>query len=403
MQKIMSLTAREIWDSRGERTIEVELATSGKLRVKAAVPQGKSRGSFEAHYVSPEAAVRNVKKIIAPKLKRFDVTRQRNIDSFLTKLDGTPTKSRLGANAILGVSIACAKAGAAVENIPLWKYIGRLFGSTAQAAGGAVIVKKEKAAKPRLYINMINGGLHAGNNLRFQEYLVIPKAKNFSEAEEIAADIYQSLKDNLEKNKGKNAVNVGDEGGFAPNFKDALEPFVVIDRVARMVGLRGKIDFGLDAAANDAGINKKELVDLYKSMIKKFGLLYLEDPLPENDFKGFAALRKELPRHVLVAGDDLTVTNLERMEAAHDAGSINALIVKPNQIGTVTESIDAVRKARGWGWKVVVSHRSGETNDDFIADFAVGVRADGFKLGAPARGERIAKYNRLSEIEKGRQ
>jgi enolase len=400
---IKNITASQILDSRGEPTIEVRLKLKNGISVAAAVPQGKSKGSFEAHYVSPEAAVRNVKKIIAPKLKRFDVTRQRNIDSLLTELDGTPTKSRLGANAILGVSIACAKAGAAAKNIPLWKYIGRLFGSNAQAAGGAVIVKKEKAAKPRLYINMINGGLHAGNNLRFQEYLVIPKAKNFSEAEEIAADIYQSLKDNLEKNKGKNAVNVGDEGGFAPNFKDALEPFVVIDRVARMVGLRGKIDFGLDAAANDAGINKKELVDLYKSMIKKFGLLYLEDPLPENDFKGFAALRKELPRHVLVAGDDLTVTNLERMEAAHDAGSINALIVKPNQIGTITESIDAVRKARGWGWKVVASHRSGETNDDFIADFAVGVHADGFKLGAPARGERIAKYNRLLEIEKGRQ
>ncbi len=386
----MMLTARQILDSRGERTIEVQLVTGNRKLVTGSVPQGKSKGSFEAHYVPPEVAVRNVEKIIAPKLKNFDVTRQRDIDSFLIRLDGTPMKSRLGANAILGVSIACVKAGAAVKNVPLWKYIGKLLGG----------VPAKKSAGPRPYVNMINGGMHAGNNLRFQEYLVIPKAKTFSEAVWIATELYQSLKIYLEKTKGRSAANLGDEGGFAPDFKDALEPFAILEKVAKSAGLRGKIDFGLDAAATDAGLNVKKFSETYAVMAKKFNLFYLEDPLPENDFKGFAALRQELPRHLLVAGDDLTVTNLERMELAHDSESVNAMIVKPNQIGTVTEAIDAVRKAKEWGWAVVVSHRSGETNDDFIADFAVGVRADGFKLGAPARGERIAKYNRLLEIER---
>ncbi len=401
MQKIAALTAHPILDSRGEWTIEVDLVTSdssrrgshgaGRRRLKASVPQGKSRGSFEAHYVAPEVAVRNVEKIIAPKLKKFDITRQRDIDSFLKELDGTPLKSHLGANAILGTSIACAKAGAAAKNVPLWKYIGKLSGATP--------VKKGKELVPRLYVNMVNGGLHAGNNLRLQEYLVIPKAKTLVESVRIAIVLHASLKNYLENIKGKDAVSVGDEGGFAPDFKDALEPFAIIDKAARNTGLHGKIDFGLDAAATDAGLSAAKLTETYKAMVRKFNLFYLEDPLPENDFKGFAALRRELPRHMLVTGDDLTVTNLERMEMAHDAKSVNAMIVKPNQIGTVTEALDAVRKAKEWGWAVVVSHRSGETDDDFIADFAVGVQADGFKLGSPARGERIAKYNRLLEIE----
>jgi enolase len=395
MQKIISLTAHPILDSRGEWTIEVYLKLKNGISVSASVPQGKSRGSFEAHFVPPGVAVRNVEKIIAPKLKRFDISRQRDIDSFLKELDGTPMKSRLGANATLGVSIACLKAGAAVKNMPLWKYVAKLLGTPPSprrsfSEGGSL----------RLFVNMINGGLHAGNNLRFQEYLVIPRAKSFAEAVRIVTDLYQSLKDYLLKSKGRNAANVGDEGGFAPDFKDALEPFAVLEKVARKSGLRGKIDFGLDAAATDAGLSAAKLMETYKAMVRKFNLFYLEDPFGENDFKDFAVLRRALPRHMLVAGDDLTVTNLERMETAHDAESVNAIIVKPNQIGTVTESIDAVRKAREWGWKVVVSHRSGETNDDFIADFAVGVHADGVKLGAPARGERIAKYNRLLQIER---
>lgn len=396
----MVLTARKILDSRGEWTIEVRLAIGDKRFATASVPQGKSKGSFEAHCVPPEVAVRNVEKIIAPKLKQFDVSRQRDIDSFLKDLDGTPMKSRLGANAILGVSIACAKAGAAMKGVPLWKYVAKLCGSTLLTAGGTAVAKKGRGVRPRLYVNMINGGLHAGNNLRFQEYLVIPRCGTYAEATRIITKLYQSLKVYLEKTKGKNAVNVGDEGGFAPDFKDALEPFVILDKVAKSAGLRGKIDFGLDAAASNAGMSVEKLSVAYAAMAKKFNLFYLEDPFGENDFKDFAVLRRALPRHVLVAGDDLTVTNLERMEMAEDAESVNAMIIKPNQIGTVTEAVDAVRKAREYGWAVVVSHRSGETNDDFIADFAVGVRADGFKLGAPARGERIVKYNRLLQIER---
>ena len=400
MQKIAALTAHKILDSRGEWTIEVCAKLKSGISVVASVPQGKSKGSFEAHYVAPEVAVRNVEKIIAPKLKNFDVTRQRDIDLFLKKLDGAPLKARLGANAILGASIACAKAGAAVKKTPLWKYIGKLCGSTTLTAGGTAPLGKEREIHPRLYVNMINGGLHAGNNLRFQEYLVIPKAKNFSEAVGIVEEMYQSLKNYLAGTKGEEAVNLGDEGGFAPDFKDELEPFAVMEKAAKGAGLRGKIDFGLDAAATDSELGAAKLLALYKSMVRKFGLIYLEDPLGENDFRGFATLRKTLPPRLLVAGDDLTVTNLERMEMAYDAGSVNAVIIKPNQIGTVTEALDAVRQAKKWGWAVVVSHRSGETNDDFIADFAVGVRADGFKLGAPARGERIAKYDRLLQIER---
>ena len=400
MQKITALTAHSILDSRGEWTIEVELATSdspryssggaGKRHVKASVPHGKSRGSFESHFVTPNIAVLNVEKVIAPKLKKFDVLRQRDIDSFLIELDGTPMKSRLGANATLGVSVACLKAGAATKNLPLWKYIKKLAGHSAS----------KRETKPRLFANMINGGLHAGNNLRFQEYLVIPKAKTFTEATQNIAKLYKSLKDYLEWSKGRGATNIGDEGGFAPDFADGLEPFEILAKAAKNAGLRSKIDFGLDAAATDAGLSAAKLTEIYKAMVKRFNLYYLEDPFGENDFNSFATLRRTLPRHVLVAGDDLTVTNLERMEMAHDAGSVNAVIIKPNQIGTVTEALDAVRKAKDWGWTVVVSHRSGETNDDFIADFAVGVSADGLKLGAPARGERIAKYNRLLQIER---
>lgn len=392
-KNIVSLTAHPILDSRGEWTIEVKLVTSDKRQVTASVPQGKSRGSFEAHFVTPNIAVLNVEKVIAPKLKKFDVTRQRDIDSFLKDLDGTPMKSRLGANATLGVSIACLRAGAAVKNMPLWKYVGKLLGTQPSP-------RLRRGEGPRLFVNMINGGLHAGNNLRFQEYLVIPKAETFTEATQNIVKLYKSLKDYLEWSKGKGAINIGDEGGFAPDFADGLEPFEILAKAAKNAGLRGKIDFGLDAAATDAGLSAAKLTETYKAMVRKFNLYYLEDPFGENDFKNFAALRRALPRHMLVAGDDLTVTNLERMETAHDAESVNAIIIKPNQIGTVTESIDAVRKAREWGWAVVVSHRSGETNDDFIADFAVGVRADGFKLGAPARGERIAKYNRLLQIER---
>jgi enolase len=250
----------------------------------------------------------------------------------------------------------------------------------------------------RLFVNVINGGRHAGNNLDIQEYLVIPKAENLREATRVAADFYRALREALAKRKGPLAANLGDEGGFAPNFKDNLEPLRIMKTVARALRVSGKVDFGIDAAASSMRRSAPRFA-LYAEMRRQFGIIYLEDPFPEDDFGAHAKLRAKLGKQVLVSGDDLTATNVARMEEARTEGSINAVIIKPNQIGTVSEALAAVRFARENGWAVVASHRSGETNDDFIADFAYGAQADGIKLGAPARGERIAKYNRLLEIE----
>lgn len=389
MAKIASLKARPILDSRGDWAVEVGLKLSDGRVVTASVPHGKSIGSYEEISLPVAIAVKNIEKIILPRIKKFSFAKQKEIDEFLIKLDGTPTKKRLGANAILAVSMVFAKAGAYETNKPLWKYI--------MASGG--FAEDKKWREPRLFANLINGGLHAGNNLDFQEYLVIPRTESVKEATDIIRKLYFSLKDYLIKSKGENAINVGDEGGFAPNFKDNIEPFRVLEKVARKLRVENKIDFGLDAAASDISLSATKLTSIYKKLENKFNLFYLEDPFGEDEFGKFAELKKILGDKVLIAGDDLTTTNLTRMEEARNNRSVNAVIIKPNQIGTVTESIEAVKLAYKFGWKVVVSHRSGETNDDFIADFAWGVRAYGLKLGAPARGERIVKYNRLLEIE----
>ena len=247
---------------------------------------------------------------------------------------------------------------------------------------------------------MVNGGLHAGNNLDFQEYLVIPKCRTIAESVDVGVKMYHALGDALEKIKGKNAVNLGDEGGFAPNFKDNIEPFQILRSVAKKLHLENKIEFGMDAAATDIKkMSDKKLEEIYVKLVRDYKLVYLEDPFSEKDFLAFAALNLHFKGKIWIAGDDLTTTNVRNMKKAHAEESVNAIIIKPNQIGTVTEALAAVRLAREYGWAVVASHRSGETDDDFIADFAYGVRADGLKLGAPARGERIAKYNRLLEIE----
>ena len=389
MSKILSLRARPILDSRGSWTVETYLKLTDGRVFKASVPQGKSVGSYEANYVPVNVAIKNVDKIISPRLKGLNPAKQKEIDELLVKLDGTPSKKRLGANSILSVSIACARAHAIERNKPLWKHLRDLGGFN----------KLKTTGTPRLFANLINGGLHAGNNLDFQEYLVVPRAKSVREAVDIILKLHSGLEEYLIKSKGETAINAGDEGGFAPNFKDNLEPFYILDKVARKLRMEGKIDFGLDTAASGVSLSVPKLISIYKKLEDKFHLFYLEDPFGEDEFGKFAKLKEMLGDKVLIAGDDLTTTNLTRMEKAHNEGSVNAVIIKPNQIGTVTESIKAVQLARKFGWKVVVSHRSGETNDEFIADFAYGVHADGIKLGAPVRGERIAKYNRLLEIE----
>lgn len=385
MPKITSITSRKILNSRCEWTIEVAVSVGEKLQASFAVPEGKSKGSFEAKYVEPETAIKNIKEIIEPELEGFDSTNQEKIDKKLIELDGTPQKSKLGANAILGVSIACAKVSALSLGIPLFKYLQKISGST---------VSKH----PRLYINMIEGGVHAGGGLDFQEYLVIPKAESIGEAVSLGKELYQNLREYLRKNIGAGATNIGDEGGFAPGIGDNLEPFSIIREVAKNLGMEGKIDFGMDAAANNVGSNASELSAIYHKIKNEYGLAYIEDPFKEEDFESFGALKKELGDSVVIAGDDLTATNLTRMKKAHDADSINGVVIKPNQIGTISETFEAVSLARKWNWAVIVSHRGGETNDDFIADLACAVGADGIKLGGLSRGERIAKYNRLLEI-----
>lgn len=386
---IYSIDANIILDSRGEETIKVKLRLENDLTVSASVPQGKSRGKAEAVCVPAAQAVRNVAEKIEPALRGMNVSSQKAIDDAMLRLDGTPDKSRLGANAILGVSIACARAAALSMGVPLYEYLRRMYD-----------IGNLKMSKPRLYVNLINGGMHAGNNLDFQEYLVIPKTANWKEAVKIAVAMHKVLGAFLMKKSRRFAVGLGDEGGYAPNFKDNVEPFAALRQIAKKLGLTNKIDFGLDAAASNAKIGAAKLFSMYKNLAKKYNLFYLEDPFAENSFKDFAKLNAEIGNRVLITGDDLTTTNPERMLKAQSERSVNAVIIKPNQIGTLTETMEAVRLARKFGWAVIVSHRSGETNDDFVADLACGVGADGFKLGAPARGERIAKYNRLLEMER---
>lgn len=392
--KISSLVARPILDSRGQWTVEVALTLQNGARATASVPQGKSTGATEARALPAALAVKNINTTIATRIIHKDFRDQAEVDEFLVRLDGTAAKSRLGANAILAVSIAFLRATARSKKMPLWKHVREEYGIWVDPTA--------KTLRPRLFMNVVNGGLHAGNNLHFQEYLIIPKARTYKESIDIGTAIYHALGAALVKAKGRGASNLGDEGGFAPNFKGDLEPFQMIRAVAKRLKLDKKIDFGMDAAATDIkGLSRQQLNNTYKKLIKEYSPLYIEDAFGENDFKNFAAFMAA-NKKLWIAGDDLTTTNTDRMEMAQAKKSVNAIIIKPNQIGTVTETLNAVRLARQYKWTVVVSHRSGETNDDFIADFAYGVAADGFKLGAPARGERIAKYNRLLEIEAGK-
>ncbi len=385
--KIKSIKARPELDSRGEWTIEVRLKLQNGIKSVASVPQGKSCGLSEAVYVSPKIAIKNIEKIISPALNGIHAGNQNFIDHCLTKLDGTKNKSKLGANATLGVSVAAAKAAALSQGIPLWKHIAHLLE-----------YKRTKDYFPKLFINVVNGGLHAKNNLDFQEYLIIPKSKNITESVKVGLTLYKNLGAYLGKHFGKGATGLGDEGGFAPNLDDNLEPFRILTHIAKVGHLQNKIQFGLDVAASNIKKSPAELFKLYTQLKSKYKLHYLEDPFKEKDFKNFAKLEALIGKNTLVCGDDLTTTNVELMKKARVAKSINSIIIKPNQIGTLTETLAAIEQAKKWGWKVVVSHRSGETQDDFIADLAYGSYAYGLKLGAPARGERIAKYNRLLEI-----
>jgi len=404
MSKIQKIRAREILDSRGNPTIEVEVKVRGKY-FRAAVPSGASTGANETLELRDEEkryggkgvqkAIRNVENKIAPKLKGKDCRKQKEIDELMIKLDGTENKSKLGANATLGVSLACARAGAFCKKNKLYEYISYL--------------SNRKISLPKPFFNVINGGKHADNKLSFQEFMISPRMKSFRENLRAGSEIYQRLKKELHKKYGKGTTNVGDEGGFAPEKLHKVEDvFVMLRKVINDAGYKNKVEIAMDCAASEFFIkgkylvdgkklSKERLLDYYLKLIKKYKIYSIEDPFEEEDFESFADL-KELSG-IQIVGDDLTVTDVERIETAIMEGSCNCLLLKINQIGTLTEALEAANLALAAGWKVMVSHRSGETCDDFISDLAVGLGCGQIKAGAPCRGERTAKYNQLLRIE----
>jgi enolase len=408
--KITKLIAREILDSRGNPTLEVTCELDDKYRALAAVPSGASTGVHEAVELRDKEDSRyrglgvlqaaknvNVEIFDFVKEKSFD---QRSLDETLVKLDGTKDKSKLGANAILGVSLAFAKASAVSQNLELFEYIGKISGNTIFSI-------------PTCMFNIINGGKHADSGLDVQEFMICPVGiKTFSKQLQAASEVTQSLKKILSQ-KGY-TVGVGDEGGFAPHLKSNEEALELIQQaIAEAKYSNEEIKIAVDVAASSLYSDKMctlkidgkeeclssvDLVSWYEKLVDKYGIISIEDGLSEDDFNGFALLNKKLGKNILVVGDDLTVTNVERIKQAKQSSAINSVLIKPNQIGTVTETIEAVNLTKEYGWKPFISHRSGETSDTFIADLAVGTSSPYLKSGAPVRGERVAKYNRLLEI-----
>ena len=408
MAVITDVYAREIMDSRGNPTVEVEVHLEDGTIGRAAVPSGASTGQFEAVELrdgeSPRylgkgvlQAVANVNDIIGPAILEFDASEQVAIDRIMIELDGTPNKAKLGANAILGVSMAVARAAAESYDLPLFQYLG---GTNAKEL-------------PVPMMNILNGGAHADNNVDIQEFMIMPiGATSFMEALRYCAEVYHTLKGVL-KAKGL-ATGVGDEGGFAPNLGSNEEALQVITEAIEKAGLVvGKdIVFAIDAASSEfykdgkyhlAGEGKvktaAEMVEYYAELCEKYPIYSIEDGLAEEDWEGWKLLTERLGKTVQLVGDDLFVTNTERLSRGIKEDTANAILIKVNQIGTLTETFDAIEMAKRAGYTAVISHRSGETEDSTIADIAVAVNAGQIKTGAPARSERVAKYNQLLRIE----
>ena len=408
MAVITDVYAREIMDSRGNPTVEVEVYLEDGTIGRAAVPSGASTGQFEAvelrdsessRYLGKGVlqAVANVNDIIGPAILGFDASEQVAIDRIMIELDGTPNKAKLGANAILGVSMAVARAAAESYDLPLFQYLG---GTNAKEL-------------PVPMMNILNGGAHADNNVDIQEFMIMPiGATSFMEALRYCAEVYHTLKSVL-KGKGL-ATGVGDEGGFAPNLGSNEEALQVIAEAVEKAGLTvGKdIVFAIDAASSEfykdgkyhlAGEGKvktaAEMVEYYAELCEKYPIYSIEDGLAEEDWEGWKLLTDRLGKTVQLVGDDLFVTNTERLSHGIKEDTANAILIKVNQIGTLTETFDAIEMAKRAGYTAVISHRSGETEDSTIADIAVAVNAGQIKTGAPARSERVAKYNQLLRIE----
>ena len=410
MSVIESVYAREVLDSRGNPTVEVEVALESGAEGRAIVPSGASTGAFEAvelrdgdksRYLGKgtQNAVNNVNTIIAPELEGLDAFDQPGIDGLLLELDGTPNKGKLGANAILGVSMAVARAAANELGLPLFQYIGG--------------VNAKQLPVPMM--NILNGGEHADNNVDVQEFMILPVgAPCFKEGLRMGAEVFHALKKVLGE-KGL-ACGVGDEGGFAPNLGSNREALELIVEAIKAAGYEpGKdVMLGLDVAASEmyneetkkyvlAGEGKEltaaEMVDLYEDWTTNFPIITIEDGLDEEDWAGWKVLTERLGKKVQLVGDDLFFTNTERLERGIEAGVANSILIKVNQIGTITETLDAIEMAKRAGYTAVISHRSGETEDTTIADLAVAVNAGQIKTGAPSRTDRVAKYNQLLRIE----
>jgi enolase len=410
MITISDVFARELLDSRGNPTVEVEVILEDGSMGRAIVPSGASTGAFEAvelrdgdksRYLGKgvEKAVENVNEHIAPELIGMDATDQVGIDKLMIELDGTPNKAKFGANAILGVSLAVAKAAAESMGLQLFQYIG---GTNAKTL-------------PVPMMNILNGGSHADNNVDIQEFMVMPVgAKTFKEALRMGAEIYHALKGVL-KSKGL-ATGVGDEGGFAPNLASNEDALKVIIEAIEAAGYKPgeEIRLAVDVAATEiynketgkyvlAGegieMTSAEFVDYYAGLVEKYPIISIEDGLDEEDWEGWKLMTEKLGDKIQIVGDDLFVTNVERLERGIDSDTANSILIKLNQIGSLTETLDAIEMAKRAGYTTVISHRSGETSDSTIADVAVAVNAGQIKTGAPARTDRVAKYNQLLRIE----
>jgi enolase len=412
MPKIKKVSALEILDSRGNPTVKATIVLDNNISGSAAVPSGASTGTYEALELRDSdtrygglgvlRACENINKTINKALTGFDVTDQKQIDATMIERDGTEKKSKLGANAILAVSLAVARTAANAQNLPLYKYLAKTY--------------KFKSPKkiPTVFFNVINGGAHADSGLSVQEFQIIPdKFKTFSEKLRAASEIDHKLK-GLLANAGY-PIAIGDEGGFAPRLDSHSATLEFINKAIEEAGYRGKVSLGIDAAASNF-LNKEQgtytlkpenitldadrLISLYQEWIKKFDIISLEDGFMEDDFESWKKLNGKIGKNILNIGDDLLVTNMGRLKKALSFSAVNAAIVKPNQIGTLTETMEFIKLCQKNKIKCIVSHRSGETEDSFISDLAVSAGVEFMKSGAPCRGERTAKYNRLLEIEK---
>ena len=398
---ISKIEAEEIKDSHGAPTIKVTV-WAGASSDSFSVPSGVSTGIYEACELRDEdgkgvkKSIDRVNNIIAASLIGFDVRNQKKIDEVMIKLDGTPNKSNLGGNSMIGVSIACAKVAAKVTNQEIYQHLRTL----------AKIKPSRKA--PYLFMNLIEGGKHTNNGLSFQEYHIVPQIDDIKEAIEIGIKVQDTLKEIIIKNLGEESTALGDEGGFAPKINDIQKPFLYLTEAINKNNLQNKVRLALDVAASSfyengsyrisgEQLSKEELMAVYNSLIKEFNLISIEDPFNEEDFESFRKL-KEQHQNFLVVGDDLTVSNLKLLQKAIKNSSINGMIVKPNQIGTLSETLEVMKLARENGIELIVSHRGEETDDDFIADLAFAFNCFGLKSGSPKKPERMVKYKRLMNI-----